>query len=168
MDLEAKSKQPGGSSTAFDNGAELCAWISEPGLKPRPGAYRFIAGVTDSKPIACIGPCTAKFVQRLHAAPPATVGRPFAGAAHAREKRKRKLQAGRGHILRRAGDIISERNHELPVPNQLLERACGSVTERNGAAFRKMHPESAPDNFCTANLVPEPGQCLSIQQKENS
>lgn len=119
MVSEGKSKQPGGSHPAFDDAMRSQIRISDRPLRAQPRASHFIDGayVEDpaGKPIECIYPATGEAVARLHSATPAIVERAVSSAARAQAQWERTLPAERGRILRRAADIMRERNHDLSV-----------------------------------------------------
>ena len=86
---------------------------------PQPQASHFIDGAyvedTDGTPIPVIYPATGEKIATVYAATPAIVEQAITSA--------RKAQAGwaalsgteRGRVLRRASDLIRERNHDLSV-----------------------------------------------------
>ncbi len=88
-------------------------------LKAQPKASHFIDGdyVEDDKGtlIESIYPATGEVIARLYAATPAIVERAIASAKRAqKEWGGDEPRRARGRILRRAADIIRERNREFP------------------------------------------------------
>lgn len=86
-------------------------------MRAQPAASHFIDGqpVEDSagQPIDCLYPATGEPVARLHAATPALVERALQAAASAGPAWAALSGTERGRILRRAADILRERNREL-------------------------------------------------------
>lgn len=85
----------------------------------QPIASHFIDGayVEDDRGAALdvIYPATGEVIARLHSATPEIVERALASAALAQKAWAALTWTERGRILRRAADIIRERNHELSV-----------------------------------------------------
>jgi len=84
-----------------------------------PQASHFIGGewVEDraGAPIPVVYPATGEVIATYHAATPAVVERAIASAARAQKEWAALRPVERGRVLRRAADIIRERNHELSV-----------------------------------------------------
>ena len=85
----------------------------------QPTASHFIDGqyVEDEAgtPIDVIYPATGERIATLHAATPAIIDRAIAAARRAQPVWAAMTGTERGRILRRAADIMRERNHELSV-----------------------------------------------------
>ena len=83
----------------------------------QPKASHFIDGqyVEDSSgaPIDVIFPATNELIARVHEATPAIIERALASAARAQKEWARVKPVERGRILRRAADMIRERNQSL-------------------------------------------------------
>lgn len=88
-------------------------------VKVQPQASHFIGGeyVEDREgdPIPVIYPATGEEIARVHAATPAIVERALAAADAARAEWAAMSGTERGRVLRRAADIMRERNHDLSV-----------------------------------------------------
>ncbi|WP_312223963.1 betaine-aldehyde dehydrogenase [Rhizobium rhizoryzae] len=86
-------------------------------MKAQPQASHFIDGayVEDSAGtvIECIFPATGEVIARLHAATPAIVEKAVQAAKRAQKEWAAMSPTARGRILRRAADIMRERNREL-------------------------------------------------------
>jgi betaine-aldehyde dehydrogenase len=86
-------------------------------MKAQPQASHFIGGrfVEDAAgtPIESLFPATGEVIARVHAATPATVDAAVAAARAAQPAWAALGGAARGRILRRAADIIRDRNEEL-------------------------------------------------------
>lgn len=88
-------------------------------MNTQPKASHFINGAyvedTDGAEIKCIFPATGEVVATLHSATPAIIDQAL-NAAKAGQKLWAKMSGTqRGRILRRAADIIRDRNHALSV-----------------------------------------------------
>ncbi|WP_052261879.1 betaine-aldehyde dehydrogenase [Leisingera sp. ANG-M1] len=87
--------------------------------RAQPQASHYIDGAyvedTDGRVIDCIYPATGEVIARLHSATPAVIERAVASARRAQGEWERTVPAERGRILRRAADIMRERNHDLSV-----------------------------------------------------
>ena len=85
----------------------------------QPPASHFIDGAyvedTAGTPIPVIYPATGEVIASVHAATPAVVDRALAAAARAQGDWARLRPVERGRILRRAADIMRDRNHALSV-----------------------------------------------------
>ena len=85
----------------------------------RPTASHFIDGTyvedTTGAPIPVIYPATGETIATVHAATPEILERALASATRAQRDWAAMDGTSRGRILRRAADIIRERNHELSV-----------------------------------------------------
>ena len=86
---------------------------------PQPAASHFIDGAyvedTSGTPIDVIFPATGEVIARVHAATPAIVEQAVAAARKAQVGWARLTGSERGRVLRRAADIMRERNHDLSV-----------------------------------------------------
>ncbi|MEM8656339.1 MAG: betaine-aldehyde dehydrogenase [Pseudomonadota bacterium] len=85
----------------------------------QPTASHFIAGeyVEDMNgtPIDVIYPATGEVIGRVHSATPAIIDRALSAARAAQADWAAMTGTERGRILRRAADIMRERNHDLSV-----------------------------------------------------
>lgn len=85
----------------------------------QPNASHFIGGEyvedTDGDVIEVIYPATGEVIAKVHAATPAIVERALASAETAQADWAAMTGTERGRVLRRAADIIRERNHDLSV-----------------------------------------------------
>ena len=85
----------------------------------QPTASHFIGGTyvedTNGAPLDGVYPATGEVVARLHSATPEIVQQAIASARAAQAEWAALSGTERGRILRRAADIIRERNHELSV-----------------------------------------------------
>ncbi|TYR34333.1 betaine-aldehyde dehydrogenase [Mesorhizobium microcysteis] len=83
----------------------------------QPKASHYIDGRfvedTNGAPLEVIYPATGEVIARLHAATPEIVERAIQSAAAAQAKWARMRPADRGRILRRAADLLRERNDEI-------------------------------------------------------
>ncbi|UWR25453.1 betaine-aldehyde dehydrogenase [Sulfitobacter sp. S223] len=88
-------------------------------MKTQPTASHFIDGEyvedTAGAPIEVIYPATGAVIATVHAATPAIVERAIAAAKKAQHSWAAMTGTERGRILRRAADIMRERNHDLSV-----------------------------------------------------
>ncbi|WP_299598702.1 betaine-aldehyde dehydrogenase [uncultured Tateyamaria sp.] len=88
-------------------------------MQTQPTASHFIGGEyvedTAGKPIDVIYPATGEVIGRVHSATPAIVDRALEAARGAQAAWAAMTGTERGRILRRAADIMRERNHELSV-----------------------------------------------------
>ncbi len=88
-------------------------------MQIQPKASHFIDGQyvedTDGAVIEVIYPFTGEVVARVHAATPAIVERAIAAATRAQKEWASWTGTERGRVLRRAADIMRERNHDLSV-----------------------------------------------------
>ncbi len=86
-------------------------------LKCQPSASHFINGAyvedTQGAPIECVFPATGEIVARLHSATPAIVEQAIAAAKAAQKDWARRSGTERGRVLRKAADIMRERNRAL-------------------------------------------------------
>lgn len=86
-------------------------------LRAQPKASHFIDGVyvedTAGTVIESVFPATGEVIARLHAATPAIVERAIASAKRAQKEWAELSPTARGRILKRAADIIRERNEAL-------------------------------------------------------
>ncbi|WP_339636500.1 betaine-aldehyde dehydrogenase [uncultured Sulfitobacter sp.] len=86
---------------------------------PQPTASHFIDGAyvedTDGTPIPVIYPATGETIATLYAATPAIVEQAITSARKAQAAWAAMTGTERGRILRRAADMIRERNHDLSV-----------------------------------------------------
>ncbi|MEP6067657.1 MAG: betaine-aldehyde dehydrogenase [Paracoccaceae bacterium] len=85
----------------------------------QPTASHFINGQyvedTGGAPIDVIDPATGKIIARVHAATPAIVDQAVSAAKAAQSAWAAMTGTERGRILRKAADIMRERNHDLSV-----------------------------------------------------
>ncbi|MHA6262768.1 betaine-aldehyde dehydrogenase [Arenibacterium sp. CAU 1754] len=85
----------------------------------QPTASHFINGQyvedTDGTPIDVIYPATGAVIACVHAATPAIVDQAIASAKAAQSEWAAMTGTDRGRILRRAADIMRDRNHDLSV-----------------------------------------------------
>ncbi|WP_299698952.1 betaine-aldehyde dehydrogenase [uncultured Tateyamaria sp.] len=88
-------------------------------MQTQPTASHFIGGEyvedTAGTPIDVIYPATGEVIGRVHSATPAIVDRALEAARGAEAEWAAMTGTERGRILRRAADIMRERNHELSV-----------------------------------------------------
>ncbi|WP_424830661.1 betaine-aldehyde dehydrogenase [Ruegeria sp.] len=88
-------------------------------MQAQPQASHFVDGVymedPAGAPIECIYPATGERIALLHSATPEIIERAVHSAKRAQSEWEKTLPAERGRILRRAADIMRERNHELSV-----------------------------------------------------
>ncbi|WP_299769429.1 betaine-aldehyde dehydrogenase [uncultured Tateyamaria sp.] len=88
-------------------------------MQTQPTASHFIGGEyvedTAGTPIDVIYPATGEVIGRVHSATPAIVDRALEAARGAQAAWAAMTGTERGRILRRAADIMRERNHELSV-----------------------------------------------------
>ena len=86
-------------------------------MKAQPEASHFIDGafVEDSSGtvIDCIYPATGEVIARLHSATPAIIEQAVSSAVEGQKIWSSMTGTERGRVLRRAADIIRERNHSL-------------------------------------------------------
>ncbi|MEX0370743.1 MAG: aldehyde dehydrogenase family protein, partial [Tateyamaria sp.] len=85
----------------------------------QPTASHFIAGEyvedSDGAPIDVIYPATGEVIGRVHSATPAVIDRALNAARDAQAAWAAMTGTERGRILRRAADIMRDRNHDLSV-----------------------------------------------------
>lgn len=85
----------------------------------QPKASHFVDGTyvedADGAPIDIIYAASGEIIGRVHAATPAIVDRALASAKAAQKAWARTPGSRRGRVLRRAAELIRERNHELSV-----------------------------------------------------
>lgn len=85
----------------------------------QPVASHFIDGEyvedTAGEPIEVIYPATGEVIAKVHAATPAIVDKALASAERAQKEWAAMSGTERGRVLRRAADIMRERNHDLSV-----------------------------------------------------
>ncbi|MEM8577339.1 MAG: betaine-aldehyde dehydrogenase [Pseudomonadota bacterium] len=88
-------------------------------MQTQPQASHFIDGAyvedTGGDPIPVIYPATGEEIARVHAATPEIVERAIASARAAQGAWAAMSGTERGRVLRRAADILRERNHDLSV-----------------------------------------------------
>ena len=86
-------------------------------MRAQPKASHFIDGAyvedTNGAPFDSIYPATGEVIARLHAATPAIVEKAIASARRAQKEWAAVSPTARGRILKRAADIMRERNREL-------------------------------------------------------
>ena len=85
----------------------------------QPTASHFIDGEyvedTAGTPIDVIYPATGEVIGRVHSATPAIIEKALTAARRAQAEWAKMSGMERGRILRRAADLMRERNHELSV-----------------------------------------------------
>ncbi len=88
-------------------------------MHAQPTASHFINGKyvedTNGKVIECIYPATGEVIAKLHSATPEIIDMALNAAKSAQKAWGKLSGTERGRVLRRASDIIRERNHELSV-----------------------------------------------------
>ncbi len=88
-------------------------------MQIQPKASHFIDGEyvedTTGEAIEVIYPFTGEVVAKVHAATPAIIDRALTAAARAQKEWASWTGTERGRVLRRAADIMRERNHDLSV-----------------------------------------------------
>ena len=88
-------------------------------MQTQPTASHFIDGQyvedTNGAALDVIYPYTGEVIAKLHAATPAIVEQALASAKRAQKEWAAMTGTERGRILRRAADIMRERNHDLSV-----------------------------------------------------
>ncbi|PIE13907.1 MAG: betaine-aldehyde dehydrogenase [Rhodobacterales bacterium] len=88
-------------------------------MQIQPTASHFIDGAyvedTTGTPIPVIYPATGEQIATVYAATPAIVDRALAAAERAQKQWAAMTGTERGRVLRRAADIIRERNHDLSI-----------------------------------------------------
>ncbi|PYB77072.1 betaine-aldehyde dehydrogenase [Rhizobium wuzhouense] len=86
-------------------------------MKAQPQASHFIDGAyvedTDGTVIESIYPATGEVIARLHAATPAIIEKAIASAKRAQKEWASWSPAARGRVLKKAAEIMRERNREL-------------------------------------------------------
>ncbi|WP_136658554.1 betaine-aldehyde dehydrogenase [Nitratireductor sp. XY-223] len=86
-------------------------------MKAQPEASHFINGAfvedTDGAVIECIYPATGEVIARLHSATPAIIEQAVSAAVEGQKVWAKMTGTERGRVLRRAADIIRERNQAL-------------------------------------------------------
>lgn len=86
-------------------------------MKAQPQASHFIDGEyvedTDGTVIESIYPATGEVIARLHAATPAIIEKAIASAKRAQKEWASWSPAARGRVLKKAAEIMRERNREL-------------------------------------------------------
>ena len=89
-------------------------------MRAQPKASHFINGEyvedTDGAVIECVYPATGEVIARLHSATPDLIDRAIAAATHAQADWAAWAPVERGRVLRRAADMMRERNRDLSVP----------------------------------------------------
>ncbi len=88
-------------------------------MHTQPKASHFIGGTyvedADGAPLVSTYPATGEVIANLHSATPAVIEQALKAADDARADWAAMTGSERGRILRRAADIIRDRNHELSV-----------------------------------------------------
>ncbi|WP_170360481.1 betaine-aldehyde dehydrogenase [Ruegeria arenilitoris] len=88
-------------------------------MKVQPEASHFIDGEyvedTAGTPIDVIYPATGEVIARLHSATPQIIEHALTSAKHAQKAWAAMTGTERGRVLRRAADIMRERNRELSI-----------------------------------------------------
>ncbi len=92
---------------------------SNPLVNPQPEASHFIDGRyvedADGEAIDCVYPATGEVVATVHAATPAIIDQALNAAAKAQVDWAARSGIERGRVLRRAADIMRDRNRELSI-----------------------------------------------------
>ncbi|KAG1715545.1 NAD/NADP-dependent betaine aldehyde dehydrogenase [Nymphon striatum] len=85
----------------------------------QPPASHFIDGAyvedTNGTPLEVVYPATGEVIANLHEATPALIEKAITSARRAMKEWAAKSGTERGRVLRKAADMIRERNHELSV-----------------------------------------------------
>lgn len=88
-------------------------------MQTQPTASHFINGQyvedTSGKLIECVYPATGKIIAKLHSATPDIIKQAIDSAQAAQKEWAKLSGTQRGRVLRRAADIMRDRNHELSV-----------------------------------------------------
>lgn len=88
-------------------------------MRGQPQASHFVDGEyvedTAGAVIECVYPATGEIIAHLHSATPEIVEKSIASAAAAQAEWEQTLPSERGRILRRAAEIMRDRNHDLSV-----------------------------------------------------
>ena len=88
-------------------------------MTQQPKASHFIDGAyiedTNGEAFDVIYPATGEVIAKLHAATPAIIDKAMDAARRAQKDWAAMTGTERGRVLRRAADIMRERNHELSV-----------------------------------------------------
>src|SRR6056297_2816625 len=108
------------------------------GYDLQPAASHFVDGAyiedTGGDLIEVVYPATGDVIARVHAATPAVIDRAIASGRRAQAEWRRLSGTERGRVLRRAADIMRERNHDLSVLESydtgkpLSETICADAT----------------------------------------
>ncbi|MDU8914124.1 betaine-aldehyde dehydrogenase [Aestuariicoccus sp. MJ-SS9] len=149
------------------------------GHDTQPTASHFVDGQyiedTGGEPIEVIYPATGAVIGRVHAATPAVIERAIASARRAQGAWAALKPVERGRILRRAADIMRERNRDLSVletydtGKPLSETLCADATsgadalEYFGGLAASLTGEHIPLGEDWAYTIREPlGLCVGI------
>ncbi|MEM9781777.1 MAG: betaine-aldehyde dehydrogenase [Pseudomonadota bacterium] len=93
--------------------------MSAPGIDPTPAASHFVDGApaedTAGDPIDVLYPATGAVIARVHAATPQVIERAIDTASRAQRDWAALGGAARGRVLRRAADLLRQRNRALSV-----------------------------------------------------
>lgn len=141
-------------------------------MRAQPQASHFVGGayVDDAAgdPFETIHSASGEVIGRLHAATPAVIDRAMASAAEAQAIWAKTSAAERGRVLRRAADIIRERNQALselealdtgkPIQETLVADAASGADalEWFGTLAAGLHGEAIPLGGDLAYTVREP------------
>jgi betaine-aldehyde dehydrogenase len=145
----------------------------------QPPASHFVDGAyledTAGAPFDCIYPATGETIARLHAATPAIIDRALVSAKQAQQTWAALPPVARGRVLRRAADILRERNQELseletrdtgkPIQETLVADASSGADalEYFGGIAAAITGETVPLGFDFAYTTREPlGVCVGI------
>jgi betaine-aldehyde dehydrogenase len=148
-------------------------------LNAQPTASHFVDGnyIEDAAgtPIECIYPATGEVIARLHAATPAIIERALASAVRAQKEWAGWRPVLRGRVLRRAADIIRERNRSLseletldtgkPIQETLVADASSGADalEYFGGLAASIGGETMPLGGDFVYTIREPlGVCVGI------
>jgi betaine-aldehyde dehydrogenase len=148
-------------------------------MRCQPPASHFVAGKyvedTAGAPLLSIHPANGEAIARLHAATPAIVDAALAAAARAQSEWAAVTPAGRARVLRRAADLVRERNRALseletldtgkPLQETLVADAASGADalEWFASVAAGLHGEAIPLSGALAYTVREPlGVCVGI------
>lgn len=145
----------------------------------QPPASHFVDGAyledTDGPPFETIYPGTGETIARLHAATPAVIERALESAGRAQQTWAALPPVARGRVLRRAADLLRERNQELseletrdtgkPIQETLVADASSGADalEYFGGVAASIVGETIPLGHDFAYTTREPlGICVGI------
>ena len=141
-------------------------------MRAQPNASHFVAGAyledAEGAPIESVHSATGEVIARVHAATPAVIARAMESAAEAQAVWAATAPAVRGRVLRRAADIIRDRNSALseletldtakPIQETLVADASSGADalEWFGTLAAGLHGEAIPLGGDFAYTVREP------------